>query len=123
MKIGDSIQSADWKKEKHAPVIECPDSVGAGSTFEVKVSIGKEIPHPNTLEHHIVWIDLYFKPDDGKFLIHLGRFEFAAHGESDIFTEPAASTSVKIAKSGTLVATSYCNIHGLWEGAKEVKVS
>ena len=42
------IQKDDWKKEKHMPVIEVPAQVLAGQPFQVKVSIGKEIPHPNT---------------------------------------------------------------------------
>ena len=28
-----TIQQADWKVEKHAPVIEAPDSVKAGESF------------------------------------------------------------------------------------------
>ena len=28
----------------------------------------------------------------------------------------------KLAKSGTLQAVSYCNIHGVWQSAKEIKV-
>jgi len=30
---------------------------------------------------------------------------------------------MKIDKAGTLVAISYCNIHGLWESTKEIKVT
>jgi superoxide reductase len=122
MGIADKIQSADWKKEKHAPVIECPDTVQAGETFKVKVSIGKEIPHPNTIEHHISWIQIYFNPEGDKFAYDLGRLEFNAHGEAEAFTEPAAAVIVKISKPGTLHAVSHCNIHGLWESEKEVKV-
>ncbi len=128
-KIGDLFQSSDWKKEKHAPVIECPDEVPAGEAFAVKVSVGKEIPHPNTTEHHIQWIQLYFKPDGEKFAFHVGSFEFAAHGESvkganqgPAYTNPSAIAELKISKSGTLYATSYCNIHGLWESTKTISV-
>lgn len=28
--IGELYQTADWKKEKHAPVIDCADEVKAG---------------------------------------------------------------------------------------------
>ena len=59
MKIGDRIQEADWKKEKHVPVIECQDQVKLNEVFNVKVSLGKEISHPNTTEHHIRWISLF----------------------------------------------------------------
>ena len=122
MGIAGTIQSADWKKEKHAPVIECPDTVQAGEAFKIKVSIGKEIPHPNTIEHHISWIQIFFNPEGDKFAYDLGRFEFNAHGEAESFTEPAAAVVVKINKPGTLHAVSHCNIHGLWEGEKEIKV-
>ena len=37
------IQKADWKFEKHVPVIECKDIVKADEMFKVKVGIGKEI--------------------------------------------------------------------------------
>jgi superoxide reductase len=47
-KIGELVQEADWKAEKHVPVIECADAVKADELFEVKVTIGKEITHPNT---------------------------------------------------------------------------
>ena len=113
--MGFEIQTADWKKEKHAPVIECPDVVKAGQPFEVKVSVGKEIPHPNTAEHHINWISLYFQPEGDKFTYQVGHFEFNGHGEGTAFTTPSASVVLKVDKPGTLRALSLCNLHGLWE--------
>ena len=128
-KLGDTFQSADWKTEKHAPVIECPDSVKRGETFEVKVSVGKEIAHPNTTEHHIRWIQVFFKPDDDKFTYQLANNEFTAHGESakganegPAFTDPSACVAFSLKQSGTIHALSFCNIHGLWESSKAVKV-
>jgi superoxide reductase len=123
MGFGDLIQTADWKKEKHAPVIECPDAVTAGEAFKVKVSVGKEIAHPNTAEHHISWITLYFQPEGDKFPYQVGRFEFSGHGEGTVFTTPLASVSLKVGKPGTLRAISFCNIHGLWGGSKAIGVS
>jgi superoxide reductase len=130
MKIGDLYQSADWKTEKHVPVIDCPDEVKAGEMFEVKLSIGKEVTHPNTTEHHICWIRLYFHPDGDKFSYEVGNHEFVAHGQSvegadkgPVYTHHAATAALKITKSGTLYATSFCNIHGLWENAKVIKVT
>jgi superoxide reductase len=129
-KIGELYQSADWKTEKHVPVIECADTVNSDVIFEVKVSIGKEVAHPNTTAHHIRWIQLYFKPDDAKFTYQIGSFEFAAHGESvdgpdtgPAFTNHAVTASLKINKPGTLIATSLCNIHGLWESSKKLQLS
>jgi len=123
MTLASTIQTADWKKEKHAPVIECPDVVQAGEMFEVKVSVGKEIAHPNTTEHHIRWISLYFQPEGDKFTYEVGHFEFNAHGEGTAFTAPMATAALKIDKPGTLHALSLCNIHGLWESSKGIGAS
>jgi len=129
MTLGDFLQSADWKAEKHAPVIECPDSVKNGEEFMVSLEIGKEIPHPNTTEHHIEWIELYFKPENGKFPFMVGKFGFSGHGaakkganQGPLYTEPKVKVAVKIKDSGTFMALSFCNIHGLWESSKEVKI-
>ena len=128
-KIGDSIQEADWKKEKHVPVIECSDVVDADKIFEVRLEVGKEIPHPNTTEHHISWISLFFHPEGEKFPYHAGRCEFNAHGSSaqgpntsTIYTQPAAKIWIKTGKPGTVLAIASCNIHGLWQSSKEIKL-
>ena len=129
MKIGERIQQADWKSEKHVPVIECQDQVKADEVFEVKVGVGKEISHPNTTEHHIRWIRLYFHPEGSAFTYDVSFNEFNAHGESGAgpnkgpaYTDPFVSTSVKFNTSGTLHAVALCNIHGLWESSKEITV-
>ncbi|MGA8240491.1 MAG: desulfoferrodoxin family protein, partial [Desulfobacterales bacterium] len=87
--------------------------------------LGKEVAHPNTTEHHIRWIQLYFRPGGDKFAYQVGNFEFCAHGESTegadkgpVTTNHSATASLKIKKSGTLFATALCNIHGLWENSK-----
>jgi superoxide reductase len=128
--IGEIIQHADWKKEKHVPVIECPDRVKADEFFEVKVSLGKEIAHPNTTEHHIRWIALYFHPEGEKFPYEIGRFEFNAHGESvqgpdtsTVYTHHELTASMKTGKPGTLHSLAYCNIHGLWESTQEIRLA
>ena len=120
--IGDLIQSKDWKEEKHMPVIEILDKVKKGEMAEVTVTVGKEIAHPNSLEHHIKWIEVYFIPEGSKNPIMLGRYEFSAHGESTIFTEPKISINFKTEKSGTILALSLCNIHGLWADSKDLMV-
>lgn len=128
--IGEKIQTADWKSEKHVPVIECPDEVQADTVFEAKLTLGKEVAHPNTTAHHIRWITLYYQPEGDKFVHEVAHLEFTAHGESTegadagpVYTHHTATTALKISKSGTLHAVSYCNIHGLWQFSKDIKVS
>jgi superoxide reductase len=128
--LSESIQSADWKTEKHVPVIECPDSVGADQFFEVALTVGKTVGHPNTTEHHIRWIKLLFRAEGEKTAYEMGNFEFTVHGESTkganqgpAYTNPVAKTAIKLAKSGTLEALAYCNIHGLWESSKVIRVT
>jgi superoxide reductase len=128
-KVGELYQSADWKSEKHVPVIECPDEVKANEIFHVTMTLGKEVAHPNTTEHHIRWIQVFFHGQGDKFPYQVGNFEFTAHGEAvdgpnkgPVYTNHSVTASLKISKGGTLYATSLCNIHGLWQNAKEIKV-
>ena len=125
--LGERIQRADWKVEKHVPAIEAPDRVKAGELFEVRVTLGKEVAHPNTTEHHIAWISLYFHPEGEKFSHQVGHFEFSAHGESTagpnqgpVYTHHQVVAWLKVTRPGTLHALALCNIHGLWEGWREI---
>jgi superoxide reductase len=125
----DLFQAADWKAEKHVPVIEAADKVKKGELVKVNIIIGKEIPHPNTTEHHIVWAAVFFHPKTEKFPYQIGRFEFAAHGASvqgpntsTVFTQPQVTCNFKTDKPGMILVSSYCNIHGLWESSKELEV-
>jgi superoxide reductase len=40
--FGELFQTADWKTEKHVPVIECPNQVKAGEMFLVKPVLGRK---------------------------------------------------------------------------------
>ena len=126
----DLFQSADWKQEKHVPVIEAPNKVKKGEFFKVMVSVGKEIPHPNTTEHHIRWIAVYFLAEGEKFPYEIGSFEFNSHGESTqgpntstVYTHPETTCTFKTDKKGIILAASYCNIHGLWQGSKAIEAA
>ncbi|MDU3476241.1 MAG: class II SORL domain-containing protein [Veillonella sp.] len=117
MAVHDYIKSGDFATEKHVPVIETVDTVKAGETFHVTLSVGKDIAHPNTVEHHI---ELPFE---------VGAIEFNVHGDGATANEgPVAAVSegtlaVALKKSGKLIAVSYCNIHGLWESEKDIVVA
>jgi len=127
--MGPLYQTGDWQKEKHVPVIEGPEQVKKGEPASFTLSVGKGIAHPNTTEHHIAWFEAWFLPDGEKFPYLVSRVEFAAHGASvqgpntsTVFAHPEARVVLNTGKSGTLIATSYCNIHGLWESSRNVSV-
>jgi superoxide reductase len=123
------FQTADWKTEKHVPVIEIVGTPKKGETVKVSVCVGKQIPHPNKSEHFIAWIELYFLAEGEKNAYQLGRFEFDAHGvsakgpeTSTVYMNPEANISFKTEKNGILMAFSFCNIHGLWRNELPLKI-
>ena len=128
--LGGSVQSADWKTEKHVPVIKLAGPAKKGEPLEIELSVGKEIAHPHTTEHHIRYIKLFYKPEGEKFIVQLGTYLFEAHGESteganagSAKCEPLVKAVVTLEKPGELVALSYCNIHGLWENSEKVNLA
>jgi len=128
--LKDMLQSADWKTEKHVPVIDAPDRINKGQTLQLEVSVGKQIAHPNTTEHHIRSIEVYFLASGEKFPYQVARFEFNVHGESTqgpnastIFSEPKVTAYFKTEKSGLIMVAAYCNIHGIWKCEKEIQVA
>jgi superoxide reductase len=103
------------KRESHTPKIVIPKKIKANEPFEISVSVG---PHPNTLEHSIRWIEVYFYEDGRAFNPQmLSRIEFAPG-----FAEPEASIQVKLPKKGVIHSLEYCSLHGLWSHKLEIKV-
>jgi len=104
-------------KEKHVPHIEAPATAKAGEPFQVTVTVGKEVPHPNTIEHHIKWIQVYAKEAGQRPLVHVGTFDLGP-----TYAAPTVTFPVILRKTSTLYALEYCNIHGVWDNAVEVTV-
>jgi superoxide reductase len=110
-------------------MIDCPTKAKEGELIEVKISIGKEIAYPNTMEHFIAWMNLFFTPTGVKNVYKLRSFTFNSHGASvngpnagTVYTHHTASTFFKTNNSGTLYAVSYCNIYGFWQSPKEITI-
>ncbi|MET1160062.1 MAG: class II SORL domain-containing protein [Thermoprotei archaeon] len=103
------------KIEAHTPKIEAPDKVKADEPFEIRVWVG---PHPNTVEHSIRWIEVYFEEDGRSFNPYL----LARFMPEPGITEPDLRIRVRLKKSGTIHAIEYCNLHGLWENSKRIEV-
>ncbi len=117
-KLTELVQSGDWKNEKHVPVLHVEQKEDC---LLITAQVGEEIEHPNTLEHHIGWIKVFFQPEGFKFPIEVGEYNFSAHGEEEVFSKPYVQACVKTDTKGVVYAMSYCNIHGLWENSEEVK--
>ena len=92
------------------------------------MSVGKDIAHPNTVEHHIEWIKLYFVAEGTQLPYEVGELSFNVHGdgatanEGPVHAVSVGTLAVSLKKSGKLIAVSYCNIHGLWESEKAIVV-
>ena len=104
-------------KEKHVPIIDAPSNVKASEPFTITVEVGKIVPHPNTVEHHIKWIQLYAQYEDSRYVVELGTFNFGP-----TMTQPKVILSIMLKSSATIYALEHCNIHGLWDYSVEVKV-
>jgi len=73
-----------------------------------------QVPHPNTVEHHIDWIELYGVKKDGQ-VVSLGRAAFAP-----TYTAPNVRFQAPTEEFKTFCALAYCNIHGVWENCIEM---
>ncbi len=103
------------KRESHTPKIEAPAQVKPDEQFTLKIMVG---PHPNTVEHSIRWILVTFEEEGRPFNpVVLGKAGF-----NPVTTQPEVVLSLKLQKGGTIHALEYCNLHGLWEGKKEIRV-
>jgi len=106
MRLGELIKTgAQEGKEKHVPVIEIIDGGKA-----VKITVGKKVPHPNTIEHHIKWIAL-FGVKDGR-AVHIATFDLGP-----TYGIPEVTAHVNTEGLSELIAVEYCNLHGLWESS------
>jgi len=104
----------DEGKEKHVPHIEIDKGHKSGRDI-VRVVVGHEVPHPNTVEHHIVWIELYGVKKNNNQVVNLGRADCAP-----VFSNPNVRFQVnQMEDFKSFHALTYCNIHGLWTNSLE----
>lgn len=75
--------------------------------------MGKEVPYPNTIEHHIKWIALFGVKND--VAVHVATVELEL-----TFGVPTVAVDANLGDFSGLVAVEYCNIHGLWESSQSL---
>lgn len=104
----------DEGKEKHLPHMEVDKGHRSGKDI-VRVVVGHGEPHPNTVEHHIAWIELYGVRKNNDKVIALGRVACAP-----FFSNPNVRFQINhIEDFKAFHALAYCNIHGLWVNSLE----
>jgi len=116
MKFSEIIRSGEAEgREKHVPTITI-DKGHKEDVDIVRVVVGHEEPHPNTVEHHIAWIELYGVKKDTDQVISLGRATWAP-----LYSNPNVRFQInQIGDFKAFHALVYCNIHGLWANSLEV---
>ena len=103
------------KKETHMPRIEAPDTVKKGEPFRVTIRVG---PHPNEPGHSVRRIEVWFAEEGRQFNpVHVATLILEPG-----YGEPEVTLTLRLEKSGTLYALAYCNLHGVWEARKEIRV-
>ncbi len=117
MRFGDIIRMEEEGAAKHKPHVEIPSPVKVGEKIKLRIHVGKEVVHPNTVEHHIKWIQVFLQEKERLYPVHLATIDL---GPS--YGEPKVELSLKLRRSCTLLVLSYCNLHGLWENHAEVEV-
>ena len=115
MNFSEIVQAEkDEGKEKHVPYIKIDKGHKEGRDI-VRVVVGHEVPHPNTAEHHIAWIELYGVKKENDQVIHLGRATWAP-----VYSNPNVRFQINhIDDFKSFHALAYCNIHGVWENTTE----
>jgi superoxide reductase len=107
----DTSNLTDLEK-KHTPVVSAPDTAKKDEPFEVGVEVGKLLAHPNEPAHFIEWVELYCGDT------FLGRVNYSGG-----VSYPKTTFKVSLNHAhGPLKAWAKCNIHGLWEGIKDISV-
>jgi superoxide reductase len=96
-------------REKHIPNIELIKGQGKIGKDVVEIVVGREVPHPNTAEHYIVWIQAFGVKKDGHVL-DLGRGFF-----KPTIGKPVYEFEIDSSEFKHLFSFCYCTLHGVWE--------
>ena len=102
----EDFDTADDFTKKHTPHI---DAVRDGESVSVTVTVGHYVPHPNTPDHFIEYVELLVNQ------VPIARFDFSA-----VAVTPKVTATLNLDPETKLVATESCNLHGVW--AAEVTI-
>ena len=101
-------------REKHIPHIELDKGHKSGKDI-ARIVVGHDSPHPNTVEHHVVWIELYGVRKENNQVVNIGRATCAP-----VYSNPNVRFQInRIEEFKSFHALAYCNLHGLWGNSLE----
>ncbi|MCP4482376.1 MAG: hypothetical protein GY817_06295 [bacterium] len=114
MELNDCIKSREAEgKEKHVPGLKLTGCSPCGD-LGLTISVGDEVPHPTTPEHHIKHLGVHGLTKDNK-LVFITRLELG-----DGYVLPNVKINIKPDVFTKVFVTSFCNIHGLWENSIDI---
>lgn len=99
-------------EELHVPYFKGPSTAKKGETVALSVSVGEKL-HPMSMNH---WIERLRVFDNMRRPIV--DVSFARVG-----VRPMGEFHIPIDETTTLIAQSYCNIHGIWEARHTITVA
>jgi superoxide reductase len=112
-KVKDPKNLTDLEK-KHDITIIAPDVVKAFEPSEIELVVGEKLAHPNKAAHWVQYIELFI----GEALVN--RFEMSAATISN----PSVKMKIVLPQwaSTELVTRERCNMHGIWESRKPIRI-
>jgi superoxide reductase len=96
----EDFDTADDFTKKHTPFI---DAQREGDTVTVAVAVGHYVPHPNTPDHFIDYIELLANH------VPIARFDL-----SPVAVDPKVTVVLHLDPETKLMAIASCNLHGVW---------
>ena len=100
------FEGADDFTKKHTPYIT---SERSGDKVTITVEVGHEVPHPNQLDHFIMYIELYAS------MVPIARFQF-----TPTVSDPKVVAEFTLSPGTQVTAIEHCNLHGVWVFEKTV---
>jgi len=102
----EDFATADDFTKKHTPYVEAQRD---GENVTVTVAVGHYVPHPNTADHFIEYIELLAND------VPIARFDMSA-----LAVDPKVTVHLKLDPETKLTALESCNLHGVWAADQTV---
>ncbi len=100
--------------DRHSAFVHCDDHVLKGEKLKVKIKIGDQYKHPDDLDHHISYVQLW----DGERM--LAQTSFSSGAQTSVPGNVEVDYFINAARTMKLTAFAYCTKHGLWQSTEKL---